>query len=154
MMKKNSALIETKGIYQIGSEITEEGKKEKEQQPMKRKMITQNCHLRKTDSLYLLQLEEDTSQIHVFVIPKKKVEPQQVDLTFSTGMGFYHSASSFYVGGGTVNWSQYSPTLISPKGEYTELRKMPTPKMNFPMALWKEGSTLFTLGGWNGSRLK
>ena len=31
---------------------------------------------------------------------------------------------------------------------------MPTPKSHFAMAEWKARSTLFTVGGWNISRLK
>ena len=74
-------------------------------------------------------------------------------------MGFYHAERSFYFGGGGVGsypnrsyFSNYRKAL--PNGQGAELQKMPTSKAGFAMAHWKERSTLFTLGGFNGSYLE
>ena len=63
-------------------------------------------------------------------------------------MGFYHVNGSFYFAGG-YNYPQYSSSfkIGIPNGEVTDLLKMPSPKCDLAMALWKKRSVLFTIGG-------
>ena len=70
-------------------------------------------------------------------------------------MGFFHVGSSFYLGGGMLDYEKYSAHFrkILGKGEVTELQEMPTSKAYFAMTLWNEGRSLFTLGGRNTSLL-
>ena len=79
-----------------------------------------------------------------------------LDFTFSEGIGFYHAEKRFYIGGGINECSKFLSRLIAilPNGECTVLEKMPTPKAFFAMTLWRQKSTLLTLGGYSGSRVK
>ena len=52
-----------------------------------------------------------------------------------------------------VNYSSVFSKVLA-NGEATELQRMPTTNAGFAMALWKERSMLFTVGGFNGSRLE
>ena len=74
-------------------------------------------------------------------------------------MGFYHVENSFYFGGGRpgyhTNYDHISNfRKILPNGQLTKIQKMPTGKWYFAMTQWRERGILFTLGGYNGNRLK
>ena len=51
-------------------------------------------------------------------------------------------------------YSNTSPSIVSAKGQLTELDKLLTPKAYFAIALWKEKGALYCLGGFNVSNLK
>ena len=71
-------------------------------------------------------------------------------------MGFYHVENCFYLGGGTFDYSEFLSEFrkLKPNGECTQLEDIPIPKAGFAMTLWRQKSSLFTLGGYNGSHLK
>ena len=67
-------------------------------------------------------------------------------------MGFFHVENSLYLVGGVApnypNYSYFSKCRKAlPSGEVTERKEMPNSKFYFAMALWKERSALFTVGG-------
>ena len=132
---------------------TEERKLERQEEEFKNTEIKR--HHRKTSPEYLFQPETHSSKVHLFWIPKKKLKTQQLQFTIPAAMGFYHVNSSFYLGGGRDYVKNYLSSFrtILPNGEATELQKMPTSKSHFAMTLWEKSSTLFALGGFNGSRL-
>lgn len=105
---------------------------------------------------YLFQAEAESSKLYVCCIPKRELKTYELPFTFSWGMGFYHVDGSFYVGGGTLDDDQYFSEFrkVAPDGQFSELHKMPTSKAYFAMTLWRQRSTLFTLGGSNPSYLK
>ena len=57
-------------------EKRENGKEKKECEEVKNnsKKITENWHLRKTGAQYLFQLEDNSSNLYIFCIPKKKIK--------------------------------------------------------------------------------
>ena len=81
--------------------------------------------------------------------PKKELKTRLIDFTFSLGMGFYHVGNSFYLGGGTFNYSEFLSKFrkLKPNRECTQLEELPIPKVAFAMAHWRQKHSLFTLGG-------
>ena len=98
-------------------------------------------------------MQANSSNLHIFSIPKKEIKTSKLDFKFPFGMGFFHVEDYLYIGGGYEHHKYFSQfKKIKQNGEATELQKMLTPKRYFPMTLSK--FSLFTLGGSNPSHLK
>ena len=83
------------------------------------------------------------------------MKTHEVSFTFKGAMAFHHVENSFYCGGGYLNGEYFANfRRILPNGEAIELQKIPTPKAYSAMTLWKQKSSLLTLGGEYGQRLK
>ena len=131
------------------SETGQEAKTQKGSEEKKSNTyFTQNQHHRKRSPEYLLQPQTDSTKLHAFWIPKKELKTYELGFTISKGMGFYHVENDFYFGGGTVDFKKYVSNFSKINArKITELQMMSTPKCFFAMALWKQRSSLFTLGG-------
>ena len=109
-------------------------------------------HHRKTSPDQLFSLQRKSSKLRVFSISRKTLETFKITFHIPYGMGFFHVEKSLYLGGGVApNYPKYLYFSKCRKalsnGEVTELKEMPNSKSNFAMALWKERSALFTVGG-------
>ena len=102
-----------------------------------------------------MEVEDEPSKLVVFCISKKQLKSYQLNFTVGNGMFFRHVGNSIYLGGGELNEECFANfRKISRNGEETELQKMLNPKFGSAIALWKERSTLYVLGGYNTSFLK
>ena len=97
-----------------------------------------------------------SSKLHVFCFSKKEIKTYEVGFTFSEAMGFVHVENYLYIGGGTFDYSEFFSQFrkLKSNGECTGLQEITNPKLAFPMTHWRQKSSLFTLGGYNGSYLK